>query len=155
MQENWLEFIFSVCFNKHHKYSNFIGRYIFNLHLLHFHFKVIIQNLSHCVLLEHYDSVDFPWWFDKKKIRGFCHFAGMKFYLGILIISMEGKLMDGSFSKKHFIISRSDYISLMTIFCRTSCFHREWLLLIRIYMNFHFYLISKFEIVHILNKASH
>ena len=27
----------------------------------------VFQSISHCVLLEHYYSVDFPWWFDRKK----------------------------------------------------------------------------------------
>ena len=28
---------------------------------------------AHYVLLEHYYSLDFPWWFDRKKFREFCH----------------------------------------------------------------------------------
>ena len=31
-----------------------------------------ISQCSHCVLLEHYYSVDFPWWFDRKKSESFC-----------------------------------------------------------------------------------
>ena len=30
---------------------------------------------THCVLLKHYYSVDYPWWFDRKICRGFFHFT--------------------------------------------------------------------------------
>ena len=66
-----------------------------------------------------------------------------------LIISLEGKRMNDLFKIKLY------YISLNSIFCRTICFHREWLLVIRIYMVLNFSCISKFKIIHILLKASH
>ena len=87
--------------------------------------------ISHCVLLKHYYSVDFPWWFDRKK-KSYVYFEIFfknswnqseesysndltDFFLRVLFqikkclqnlqINLEAKRMDGFSWKKNFIIS--------------------------------------------------
>ena len=107
---------------------------------------------THCVILEHYYSVDFPWWFHrnfflsvyfeeqlKKFVKSECEesyssdltelFCGcFKKCLQNLHINLEAKRMDG-FSWIFFY-----YISYYSICCSWSPFHREWLALIRMLM---------------------
>ena len=96
---------------------------------------------SHCVLLGHYYSVDFSWWFDRK-ISFFSllsknllndnnsklHFAIWQKKLLLLNFVNINNSSNQSGGQTHgWILFKKKlyYISFYSIFCRFSCFHRE------------------------------
>ena len=119
-------------------------------------FNNYIDNMTHCVLLKHYYSVEFPWWFDRK-ISFFsktCEMAKCKATLCDLTeklfvsnfirwpnlqIILEVKSMDESSWKKIY------YISFYSSFCRKSPFHREWPQLVTILTSFDLPFEKKFK----------
>ena len=96
---------------------------------------------AHCVLLEHYYSVDFPWWFDKKKM---CHlncqwklvkWQQMKLHFLIwqkscLCLTSLNNQIFKSFWKPNPWMNLLEFFSIMSvftlIFCSLSPFYREW-----------------------------
>ena len=123
-----------------------ISKMLHNLDIICEKFTARFFYNTHCVLLRHYYSVDFPWWFDRK-----ISFSSL----------LSKNLLNDKKSKLHFAIwqktcfRRSSsafksiwrptawmdpvqiffyYISFYSFLCRLSCFYREWLALIQILM---------------------
>ena len=114
---------------------------------------------AHCVLLRHYYSVDFPRWFDRKisffsllcktwklekkvvKWQKFktalCDLTEKLFLLNFVSLQFWTEISYQSGSQIHAWILLNFFfycISFHSSFCRTSPFHREWLVLISILM---------------------
>ena len=103
----------------------------------------------HTVLLKHYYSVDFPWWFDRKIFFSFyskskwknlsndrnskLHFAIWQKNCFRWILSASNQ--SGSQNHAWILLKKKIYyIRIYSIFCRASPFYREWLPLINILM---------------------
>ena len=108
-----------------------------------------LSSLAHYVLLEHNYSVDFPWWFDRKitffsllsktidKIKlvkwqrfktALCNLTKncLRWILSALSLDWDLAQIFKSIWKPN-AWKKLYYISFYSIFCRLSCFHREWL----------------------------
>ena len=113
-----------------------------------------LLNDAHCVLLKHYYSVDFPWWFDRKisffsllsktadnmMIRkkivkwqkfktALCDLTNKMLLLNFVSMQFWTEISNQSGSQIHAWIllkKKCYYIRIYSIFCRASPFHREW-----------------------------
>ena len=127
----------------------------------------------HCVLLEHYNSVDFPWWFDRKisflvslakplitwwlekkvvKWQKFktslCNLTEKLFLLNFVNLQFWTEVSNQSRSQIHaliFLKKKFYYISFYSSFCRASPFHREWPQLVTILTSFDLPFEKKFK----------
>ena len=132
---------------------------------------------AHCVLLRHYYSVNFPWWFDRKICRvqtklvrssffvklqsadlNFCHLTSF-FFASIIPQSVFwSKSSNWSRGQTHDLILLNFffyYITFYSIFSRLSLFHREWPQLATILTSFNLYLETVSKLLNIGIKASH
>ena len=101
--------------------------------------------IAHCVLLKHYYSVNFLWWFDGEISFFFVKWQNVKLVSNFIrwpniLIILEVKSMDESSWKKK-IYCISFYSSL----CRASPFHREWPQLVTILISFDLSFEKKFK----------
>ena len=119
--------------------------------------------VTHCVLLEHYYSVYFPWWFDRKNCftktandNDFFSVKWQKLKLH-LVISQKNCLCLTSLDDQIFksfwkpnpwmnlLEKKIYYISFCSSFCRASPFHREWPQLVTILISFDLSFEKKFK----------
>ena len=114
------------------------------------------SHISHCVLLKHYYSTDFPWQFDRKMTKplitwwlekkvvkwqkfksALCNLTQKLLLLNFVSMQFLTEISNQSGSQIHaWIVLKKTfyYIRIYSILCRASPFHREWLLLINILM---------------------
>ena len=135
---------------------------------------MLFQISTHYVLLEHYYSVDFPLWFDRKffalayfekQQKKFVKLESERGYSNDLtdFLSFAEEVVLKSVFKStwranpwmDFVHFFSIISVLSLILCRTNCFHREWLALIRICVILTLKIQGNFKTMYILLKRSH
>ena len=121
--------------------------------------KVRVAN-AHCVLLEHYYSMDFTWWFDRKISffsipsktakkfvnwqqfkAALCDLTEKNCFRRIKPSNWSGGQTNGWILLKQKLY----YVSFYSIFCRLSPFHREWPQLATILTSFYLSFGTKFK----------